>query len=51
MLLSDGPYAGTIEGAKEQLSDIEDLIAENQRKKNDHPSALPTDRNISILQE
>ena len=45
MLMSDGPYEGNIEGAKRQVENIEKIMAENEKRRNENSSALPSERN------
>ena len=45
MLMSDGPYEGNIEGAKRQVENIEKIMAENEKRRNENSSALPAERN------
>ena len=48
MLMSDGPYEGNIEGAKRQVENIEKIMAENEKRRNENSSALPSERNRDL---
>ena len=49
MLMSDGPYEGNIEGAKRQVENIEKIMAENEKRRNENSSALPSERNRDLF--